>query len=1649
KGVLSFTDEAELEKLRQQNDELERSIQLEEKKKANAAAQAVNKIKKKEKTLFNDFDDAAIIYKDYKEDYEGTDKELKKSVEFGEIPIENYEATMESMEGVLLSHEKSLLDKIEKFKQYKEDFINKYGNDDISEYSESDKQLYEKIVQRLQEAYKSIYSESEYNKIVIEPIFDKENFKGLQDQLLRYFVNGGSTKLKDLENRFGSDIIGALKNACESAGIDFDKMIEDIYNNSQQKLNQIAPIIDKPNGAFDAKQNSTSKNIRDFIQNELSEEDRTILLNAEIPEDKKFETTQDVINFINSLNEKANENSDKTPLLSFKEAWENLKSVGEDAEDLAKELLELAQAGKLTPEVLESNEQYAELLKSVGDNAAIAANKINKMVEASDQLSSMKSGIGSMSDVLAEKKDNLSHKKTKEVGIGADTLAGFDAEIKGLDSWEEFEETLGNGKSSMEECQEAANKLATEWVNSNNFLAQLNGTNEDYYKSTLKEMGVKNADEVVTKALAQKEAELNAEKEWTKATTLDLADATVEEINQLASEKKWSNQAKNALYALALEKQTVNGNVLDFSSDIDSIIAFAEKLGYASSALRAFNNVKTGKNGAAGMPSYVADNGGYAEAAQKEYDKMLAKLKKPVKIDVNSNPTKSGSGSKSSSSKDKAKATKQTFDWLERKVTTINTKLDLLKAKLENVFSVKKKNSIIDKEIKNTNTLISTYNKQAKIYKQQANNSAKSKKTENGEKKTKLSSSLKKKVQNGQIKGTRKQLIKTYGESTANAIEEYQKYWDKYQQALTNIQTARTSRRELKIQKNQNYVDYYDALNGKYDAQMNNATTAKAKNTLEDKKLASTKKYYDYQIKIAKLEQDSVKEATLRAEKEAALRDIRIEKLQNLSDEKTAQYELNQQLEANANTAKEKNQYESKSRSALEAEYSYQIKIAKENGDVVEQQRLRAELEEKIEESYKKQIENIREEYNLILGLNDARRSTIDSQISALQANGYGIGTDLYKLQIELDKESYKKSIEEIRRIEAELPNLTGDALQQAKIDLESEKQAAWAYQQSMAEAQQAINDINLAKFERLKTMLEYISDELDYIQKVLSHSDFTFSDKGIGGLTIEGLSNMAVSFAQMSNNVEQIANIYSQVNELQRQLDSGDYVGNGDDITAKIHDLIQEAHDLESANYDLGESIKDLVIDSLNSLADALDESISKYKDALQAQKDLYDYRRKVADQLKSIASLEKQLAALQGSDTEEARARIQRLQVELADEQQNLKDMEYDKYIQDQEDMLDKVSDDFQDFIAAVADMSVADICQGMSNAIQDNLSDITTSIQESLDKSTTLGSIATGITGLSDVLSNLDYAGKENTTVDKNGNSHYQYTDNNGNVHEIILDSNGTIIGAKINGKDVDIKSKDVLDTESDINNTKNPSITLGNASSNNQSSSQSSDQKFIEQKVDELAEKHTITQGNGKLEVGDKVKIAKNAWYTNESGTVTPKQTQSNHSDAVVKKIKSNGYTLVQHSAFKTSNGFDNNLAWVETKKISGFSKGGIASELNKVALANGDDGWATLKRGESVLTPEQTEQFRQLVSNLKPLNNVVDSMKLKMNTPVPTKSDFNNQTQIDNIDIHLDGSNVVDPDSFIKTLHNPRVLKEVSNGVSSQIGTKMSNRLSKF
>jgi ABC-type transporter Mla subunit MlaD len=250
--------------------------------------------------------------------------------------------------------------------------------------------------------------------------------------------------------------------------------------------------------------------------------------------------------------------------VTFEDAWaDSFISESDAVRELGNTLLGLAEKGRLTKEIFEGADSNAGgYFKNLGISADEAVLKINKLVDESKQLSSMSSQISSMAEALGTKQENGF--------VEADTLAGFDVEVRGLDSWDRFQEVLGSTASSYEECQEAANALATEWVNSSDFLAQLTEQNEEYYKTQLESMGIENYEEVISYAHA-----LNEAKEVLSQSSLMLGNATYDEIEALIAEGQYSELTANMILALYDAKIAEQAATLDTSADCANLIALA------------------------------------------------------------------------------------------------------------------------------------------------------------------------------------------------------------------------------------------------------------------------------------------------------------------------------------------------------------------------------------------------------------------------------------------------------------------------------------------------------------------------------------------------------------------------------------------------------------------------------------------------------------------------------------------------------------------------------------------------------------------------------------------------------------------------------------------------------------------------------------------------------------------------------------------------------------------------------------------------------------------------------------------------------------------------------------------------------------------
>lgn len=1373
----------------------------------------------------------------------------------------------------------------------------------------------------------------------------------------------------------------------------------------QKKINNAVKRFDGIKGA--------DKYIRGLNKDQLE----TVLYKLEPDKVKSLKDLKDFVE--NDVTSEAQ----KATSLSFKEAWKELDNPTSDTlKNTKKDLLELANTGTLTKKTFSKVTGASDFLSSMGlsdENIDSVISKINALIEDTKQLSAMRTGIKAITSAYDEKKENKKNVvSSATLGSLSDTLGVSDWSKSDKKVWENYKKTAGDGKKSLSELKKAQDDLATSYVNSNNFLSNLDETNKGYYISLLQEMGVTNATEVVNNKLKNSVEALNLQKGIEEQTGKNLLDLTYDQVEATSAYNAASQDAKIALNNLYLKEKIFQNNDLSLDGKVRELRKYAEAIGetvlaedaYKASTKAAGDALANGGNS---IDAHKASTKAYINYMKKHLLKTKTKTDVKTSKGNNSNSNKNSKNSNNS----KSKSSTQQIDWIARVIDVLNNKLDLANAKYNNLTSLKGKKNNLAEQIKYTTKLINAEKVALSKYTAQY-------------KSVKLDGKLKKAVQEGRLKGSRKQLIATYGEKTANKIQKYQDFYDKAQTARTAIQTQRKNRTDKRKERLQLNVDDADARSSLADARIENNTSAKAKNVQEEKKYKNTKKSYDYQVKIAKLEKDNVKVATLRAQKEKALLDIRVQEKQNLADENEATYNLNQQLETNAVGYKNKNLYETRSRESLKSQYSYLIEIAKLQGNITEQKRLEAELQEKTQSSYMQEINNIKDDYNNRTSLNESDISTNQSKIEKLQAEGLRVSSDFYATNMAINANKRQTLVEEMSQLQSQMNTLTpySSDWYSTVQDINTIAQNIDTCDKNTVEWQQAINDLELSKFQLINSQLESTINHLDFLIDMIDEDDMFGKDSG--NITDAGITALSLYIDKMNETSESIKNKRAEWSKFQEQVARGTSGYDEKTIQEKNEEYASSLRNLIKTNKEVEDSITSIVENGLNKQKDALDDIISKYKQALDRASELRDYQKDVADQTKNINSIEKRIKALSGNDlSEEARARIQKLTVELNDAKDNLQDTQYARWKTDQENMLDDLSDSFEQSITdALANTD--SIIEAVQMLVADNGSTVKAYLENM------------GFGGDSNIVG-TKYAsnGAYNSTFSTYDGNYVRYNyDMNGNLLSVdTLDSGGNMISSLQNTNSSTNGSSSASTSTAPTNTSTAP--TVSNTSPANTS------QVSLADTIATWVNKH-----GREATSSDASRIARDPVlaYLNDHSNRTKKFMISNNEEyELAKLLSSHDSKLAQ--AISDSKGINPKNMSDKFKRLiakalknAGYANGGVVSGLKGAIRANGDSLIATVNPRESILTEEFTNMLPKAVDIMSNFNTLPSLIP---------KSILNNRSvsqdiKIGDINVTVDAPNAYDANGITQAIKQSTALqKTLQDATVGQVSKSFNNKLS--
>lgn len=337
------------------------------------------------------------------------------------------------------------------------------------------------------------------------------------------------------------------------------------------------------------------------------------------------------------------------------------------------------------------------------------------------------------------------------------------------------------------------------------------------------------------------------------------------------------------------------------------------------------------------------------------------------------------------------------------------------------------------------------------------------------------------------------------------------------------------------------------------------------------------------------------------------------------------------------------------------------------------------ELNETVSELYEQKFDNVKSEFEGYLSVFEHEENILEELINQSEARGHLVSKEYYKALTE----SKKESLEQLEAEKAALVAALNDGVDSGAIQKGSE---AWYdlcsqidnVTQSITEGETALleyaktmRELDWEVFDLIQDKITNVADEAQFLIDLMDNKKL-YEDNG--QLTDEGKATMGMHGQKHNIYMYQSDKYAEEIKKIDAELAEEENKYN-QDLWERRQELIEQQQEMILNAEDEKNAIRDMVEEGIELELDALDELIEKRNDALDSAKDLYDYQRKIAKQTAEIAALEKQLSAYAGDDSEETKAAIQQIKVDLDEARQDLEETQYEKYVEDQEKLLDEL--------------------------------------------------------------------------------------------------------------------------------------------------------------------------------------------------------------------------------------------------------------------------------------------------------------------------------------------------------------------------------------
>lgn len=431
------------------------------------------------------------------------------------------------------------------------------------------------------------------------------------------------------------------------------------------------------------------------------------------------------------------------------------------------------------------------------------------------------------------------------------------------------------------------------------------------------------------------------------------------------------------------------------------------------------------------------------------------------------------------------------------------------------------------------------------------------------------------------------------------------------------------------------------------------------------------------------------------------------------------------------------------------------------------------ELKVSLAELYKQAFEIVQSRYDSEFDALKKYEQIIQNNIDLLEAQGYSANPEDYHTLINYMEREIAKYQSEYTALTAKLDAAVKSGsvkkwseewwdMYNTITDVAANIQEA---QISLEEYQQTILDLKWDNFDYMEEQLSQITKETEFLIGLLENSDL-YDDKG--QFTNEGLAALSLYNDQYKAYIHQAEDYAKQIAELNALISEDPSNKN---LVDRRNELIESQQDLINSAQEEKKAIKDLIEEAYDAQIESLEDIVSAYEESLDAAKDLNDYQKQVQENAKTIAALQKEIAALTGDNSDETRARLQQLQVDLSDAQKELEETQTDRLISEQKKLIDNFVDEYKEALFAGLDdidttlnsiLSSIEDPQAINATIKDAAAEYGYAISDSMSEIIRFGNVESILNDISETVNKLfelaEYVklnDNNDPVIDSNGN------------------------------------------------------------------------------------------------------------------------------------------------------------------------------------------------------------------------------------------------------------------------------------------------------